>query len=366
MRCGVRTGIAAALVLVASARLFAPDFEQETYAACAPVVGLEAATQSAEALPRLHSMLVSRRGEIGFERYFHGKRATQYANIKSASKSIISALTGIAIDRGLIGGLGTTVDRFFPELTTPGADPDKRKITIEDLLTMRSGLVSTSGRNYGAWVRSPNWVRFILSHPMEREPGLENDYSTGNTHLLSAILTKAAKKDTWAFAQEALGRPLGISFAQWPRDPQGVYFGGNDMLMTPRQMLRFGELYLQRGRMEGRQVVPESWVETSWVGRGRSRWSGRLYGYGWWLDEMAGAPVYFAWGFGGQYVFVVPALELVIVTTSSPNAGEDRRGHRSALWDLVEQQVVAVVANAEPDSLKMIPERPATAANLLR
>ena len=99
------------------------------------------------------------------------------------------------------------------------------------------------------------------------------DYSTGSSHLLSAILTKATGKSTWQYAQEVLAKPLGFSLAQWPRDPQGIYFGGNDMLMTPRQMVAFGELYLKKGNVSGRQVVPASWVDASFVPRTRSRWS---------------------------------------------------------------------------------------------
>ena len=114
------------------------------------------------------------------------------------------------------------------------------------------------------------------------------DYSTGNTHLLSAILTKATGKSTWQFAQEVLARPLGFSLAQWPRDPQGIYFGGNDMLMTPRQMVAFGELYLKRGTVTGAQVVPAAWVDASFVPRDALALSEQTYGYGWWMRELAG------------------------------------------------------------------------------
>ena len=103
---------------------------------------------------------------------------------------------------------------------------------------------------------SRNWVTYVLNQPLVSEPGTTMEYSTGNTHLLSAILTKATKPSTWAFLQESLGKPLGFTFSRWPRDPQGIYFGGNDMLMTPRQMLAFGELYLNRGRAGDRQIVP--------------------------------------------------------------------------------------------------------------
>ena len=210
----------------------------------------------AQKLPRLLSLLVSRNGELIFERYYNHGGRDRPANIKSTSKSVISALVGIAIDRGLIPDGRTPIVTYFPELAND-ADSRKRRITVEDLLTMRSGLEGTSNRNYGAWVTSRNWVRHALARPMFAAPGEEMEYSTGNTHLLSAILTKAARKSTWQFANEVLARPLGFTFAQWPRDPQGIYFGGNDMLMTSRQMLAFGELYLNRGRAGGRQIVPE-------------------------------------------------------------------------------------------------------------
>jgi CubicO group peptidase (beta-lactamase class C family) len=302
----------------------------------------EALTLAAE-LPRLHSLIVSRRGEILLERYYHGARATRPANIKSAAKSIISALVGIAIDRRLIPSVDTPIVKYFPSLAKD-RDPAKQKITIEDLLTMRSGLESTSNRNYGAWVQSRNWVQHALSRPLLSAPGSEMDYSTGNTHLLSATLTQATKSSTWQFANTQLAGPLGFTLAQWPRDPQGIYFGGNDMLMTPRQMLAFGQLYLDRGRVNGRQIVPESWIDRSFVTRARSFWSGQEYGYGWWMRELGGHRAYFAWGFGGQYIFVIPSLDLVVVTTSSSTVAEDRRSHRRNVFDLVEFLVVEPVA----------------------
>ncbi len=303
-------------------------------------VSFDEAIQAAGKLPRIRSLLVSCRGELLLERYFHGARATTHANIKSAAKSVISALTGIAIARGLLPGVDAPIAPYFPELAGAGVDARKKKITIEDLLTMRSGLQSTSGRNYGAWVQSRNWVRYVLERPIVSSPGEQMEYSTGNTHLLSAILTKAAGKDTWAFAQEALGKPLGITLARWPRDPQGIYFGGNEMLMTPRQMVRFGELYAARGESDGRQIVPASWVDASFVPRGRSPISGQEYGYGWWINTMADVPVYFAWGSGGQYIFVIPSAGLVVVTTSSLGGGADARGQHHAVYDLVEQSIV--------------------------
>jgi CubicO group peptidase (beta-lactamase class C family) len=308
------------------------------------------AVAAAREMPRLHSLLVSWRGTLVLEEYFNGARATRPANVKSVSKSLISALVGIGIDRGLIPSVREPIAPYFPGLLEGGDAAPKRQITIEDLLTMRSGLESTSGHNYGSWVRSPNWVRFVLSRPLEATPGQTIEYSTGNTHLLSAILTRVTRMSTWRFAQEALAQPLGFSLPHWPRDPQGIYFGGNEMLMRPRDMIAVGELYLKRGRVNGRQVIPESWIEASWVPRGRSYWSDQQYGYGWWIRDFADVRAYFAWGFGGQYIFVVPELELVIVTTSSTAVGEERRGHRRGVFELVQDMVIPTIVAAETSS----------------
>ena len=113
------------------------------------------------------------------------------------------------------------------------------------------------------------------------------------------------------------------------------------MLLTPRQMLAFGEVYLNRGRSGETQVVPERWVEQSFVPRGRSNYSEQLYGYGWWMRELAGQQAYYAWGFGGQYIVIVPSLDLVVVSTSSPAVGEERRSHRRTVDDIIEQLIVA-------------------------
>jgi CubicO group peptidase (beta-lactamase class C family) len=298
------------------------------------------ARAAAAALPRLHSLIVTLRGTTVVEYYAKGFGATRATNVKSASKSVISTLVGIAIERGLIKSVKEPILRYFPQLARD-PDPRKARITIEDLLTMRSGLVSTSFDNYGAWVGSRNWIDYILSRPLEADPGSEMEYSTGNSHLLSAILTKATGQSTWAFAEQALARPLGFTLSRWPRDPQGFYFGGNDMLMSPRQLLALGDLYLHRGRKGDRQLLPAAWVDASCTGRGRSRFNpDQTYGYGWWLRDFAGRQGCFAWGYGGQYVIVFRDLELVVVTTSSTVVGDERRDHRRQIFDIVERLIL--------------------------
>ena len=303
------------------------------------------AHEAALRLPRLHSLLISHRGDLVFEEYYNGADPRRPANMKSASKSVISALIGIAIDEGHIKSVEDPITKYFPEYILNQTDPDKQLITIENLLTMQSGLETTSNRNYGKWVLSENWVEFVLNQPLVAKPGTRMLYSTGSTHLLSAILTRASGINTKEFAQKHLTSQLGYSMSYWSRDPQGIYFGGNDMEMTPRQMLAFGELYLNKGVHEGRQIIPTNWVKQSYRPHVLSpRGQGRYYGYGWWLRDLAGMLVPVAWGYGGQLIFVVEPMDLVVVATSDSTPGRTRRGHLGRLYNLVEDKILRQIS----------------------
>ncbi len=324
-------------------------------------------------LPKLRSLLVQWRDTLVAERYFGGATAARPANAKSASKTILSALVGVALADGTLRGLDQPLAELLPA-DARGLDPAKRAITLEDLLTMRAGLESTSIRNYGAWVSSRDWVRYALARPLVAPPGRAGGpmiYSTGSTHLIAAALTRAAGEGLLAYYARTLARPLGIVPRPWPTDPRGVYFGGNEMRLTPRELVRFGALYLHGGvappgtPAAGRQLVPRAWVDSSWVPRTVSGFSGHQYGYGWWLRDAAvgaapasggaagaGAPatvrVRFAWGYGGQFVFVVPELALVVVATSDPDAPERDRAHLTAIHALLDEAVLPAVAAAAP------------------
>jgi CubicO group peptidase (beta-lactamase class C family) len=200
---------------------------------------------------------------------------------------------------------------------------------------MRAGLERTSGRqNYGRWVQSPNWISFALTRPFVDQPGGGMLYSTGNTHLLSAILTDVSGKSTLDLAREWLGGPLGIVIPAWTRDPQGVYFGGNEMALSPRALLRFGEMFLNGGEFQGKRVLPASWIRASWTPRTHDRHDDG-YGYGWFITEAHGHPIYYAWGFGGQMLYVVPSLALTIVVTSDSSAPYVETDYHCALQTLV-------------------------------
>jgi CubicO group peptidase (beta-lactamase class C family) len=319
----------------------APAGRAQTPALADRQPSLADAAARAATLPRLRSLLVSVDGTLVQERYFHGASAARTANLKSASKSIIALLVGIAIDRGVLESVDQPIGGFFPQHLK--GQPEKAAITIEDLLTMRAGLETTSNRNYGRWVASGNWVRHVLQQPFEDEPGGRMIYSTGSSHLLSAILTRASGVSTLEFARRHLGVPLGISIPAWTRDPQGIYLGGNEMHLRPRDLVEIGELFLNNGRAGARQVVSEAWIRASAEPRTTSRWSGRSYGYGWWIRELADRDVAYAWGYGGQFAFVVPDLRLVVVTTSVADPGSERHEHLDAIYDLVEGTVIPAV-----------------------
>lgn len=302
--------------------------------------GMARALEAARDLQPLHALLVARHGETLMEARLRGPDLDTPVNIKSASKSVLSALTGVAIERGVLEGAAQPIAPILAADLPSGADPRIGRITVGHLMSMQAGLGSTSGQNYGAWAASPNWVRHALSRPFTAEPGGRMIYSTGSSHLLSAVLTRASGRSTHELATAWLAEPLGIRLPPWPRDPQGVYFGGNDMLMSPRDLLRFGELYRQDGMFEGRRVLPVGWVEESWRARTRSPWSGHDYGYGWFTKRAHGHQVHFAWGYGGQMLFVVPTLGLTVVMISDPSPRPERDGHVDALHRLLDDHLI--------------------------
>ncbi|HEY9346475.1 MAG TPA: serine hydrolase [Inquilinus sp.] len=305
---------------------------------------LEAVLQRAAALPRLRALIIARDGVTVAERAFRGPGLDRPVNIKSASKSILSALVGIALEHRVFTGLDQPVAPILAAELPPNPDPLLGQVTIDHLLSMRAGLDRTSGPSYGRWTSSPDWVRYILSRPFIDRPGGRMLYSTGDSHLLSAALTRATGRSTLALMRDWLGRPLGITIPDWPRDPQGIYVGGNDMVLSPRALLRFGELYRQGGVIDGKRVLPQGWVEASWTPRTRSPFTGHAYGYGWFITAAQGHPVYYAWGFGGQMVYIVPDLGLTVVMTSDPTA-RSRDGYLEQLHGLLADGIVPA---AEP------------------
>jgi CubicO group peptidase (beta-lactamase class C family) len=297
--------------------------------------------------PPLTSVIVATSDSILAEGYFRGGRANRPVNVKSVSKSILSALVGLAIDDGHIESLDQPISTWFEDYPRVFEHPLKRRITLENLLTMRSGLETTSFRNYGPWVAKSDWVRGVLEQEVEAPPGTFMRYSTGSSHLVSVLLERATGEPTHRYAQRRLFGPMGLSGITWDEDPQGYDFGGNNLAMTPRQMLRFGQLYLRDGVVGERRVLPEGWVRLSWRPRTISSWNGFRYGYFWWTRRMGGAIVHYAWGHGGQRIFVIPEHDLVVVTTAALRAnGRSPWGVNEVVDDLLVDEVLRPLLHA--------------------
>lgn len=273
---------------------------------------------------------------------FRGPAIDKAVPIKSVSKTIVAALAGVAIDRGEIPSVEAALGEVAPKLIPANADPAVANITIENLLTMQAGLERTSGRNYGAWVNSRNWVSDALSRPMVAAPGTRMLYSTGSSHIMGAVLSSISGKSLLNLARERLGKPLGIDIPAWTRDPQGRYLGGNEMALTLQGMIRFGELYRNEGRSGDNQVLSKEWVRQSLVPVTQSVFSGLGYGYGWFLGESGGTTYALARGFGGQIICIVPELKLTIAITSDPTRLARSAGYFGDLQRLIENDIIPV------------------------
>lgn len=320
---------------------------------------MEELVERARALDALEALLVARDGELLVEEGFRGHSTTATTNIKSASKSVVSALVGIAIDKGILEGVDQKIAPILRDKLPKDPDPRIEEITIGHLLSMQAGLRPTSGPNYGRWIAARDWVAAALAEPFEDEPGGGMLYSTGSTHLLSAILTKKAGKSTLELAREWLKPVEGFRIGHWMRDRQGIYMGGNQMAMSPRSMLGFGELYRNRGKAGDTQVISEEWINQSWRPRTKSIYHGDEYGYSWFISEMGGTPVYYAWGFGGQMIYVAPEVGLTVVMTSDENQPSASNGYRDKLHALMADIILATShedgegdASREDDGLK--------------
>lgn len=300
----------------------------------------------AQRLENLRAVAVWSGGQEIAARGYGGFTPGDPTNIKSASKSIISALAGIAIDRGELDGPDQPIAPILRDDLPTDADPRLATVTLGHLLSMQAGLERQSGPNYGAWVSSSNWVRTALAAPFTQDPGGRMQYSTASSHLVSAILTKVTGRSTLDLARDWLGDVPGFAITGWERDPQGVYLGGNQRAMSTRSLLAFGALYANGGRAEGQQVVPEAWIAESWRMRTASIFSGQGYGYGWFIGRASGRPVRYGWGYGGQMIYVFPPTgrqpAVAIAMTSDPDQPSARTGYRNDLHMLADRIVQAV------------------------
>ena len=285
---------------------------------------LEAAFQHAEDLLYMHSLVVVRHDTLVGERYYHGYDADVPHDLESVSKSILAAIVGLALREAHFDSLQDKALDIFPEYNLDYEnDADnfpKLSISLEHLMTMKAGWAGDE-ENRTQVAASEDWIGTTFALPLVDDPGVEFAFSTPGTHALAGCVARASGQSTFDFADAQLFAPLGIDCDLWQQDPQGYHRGGDGMWLTPREMARFGQLYLRGGRLDDTQILPADWVAASFEDAAGGTWVEGLiflvgYGYGWWTGWLAGNDIIFARGAGGQYIVLIPDLDLIIVTTA--------------------------------------------------
>jgi CubicO group peptidase (beta-lactamase class C family) len=267
-------------------------------------------------VPALSALLAARHGVIIFERYYGGHDPERPINTRSVTKSVTSTLAGAALRQGLLTGLDQTTGEVIPGRIPENADPRVYDITLWQWLTMTSGLQWEAAGDWQRLLSAPDWVAMTLGLPVVGIPGQTYVYNTGGSHVLGVMVAAAAGKPLEDYAEEVFFGPLGIVPGRWMRSPQGEVSAGSGLAMTARDMLKLGYLYLRGGEWDGEPIVSPDYAAaaTTWqsAGDATGAWAG--YGFQWWITATgAGYSAYFALGYGGQHIFVVPALDLVVV-----------------------------------------------------
>jgi CubicO group peptidase (beta-lactamase class C family) len=266
----------------------------------------------------IDSITIVRNGYIVADTYLQPTDINTKHQLYSVTKSFTSALVGIAIDKGYIKSVDQPILDFFPDIRIKNLDERKNRITLKHLLTMTSGIKTEDSYLYG-WkglsemVETDDWAKYALDQPMAESPGKRFEYCNLCSHLLSVIVQKATKMSTLEFARKHLFGPLGITDVQWPTSPTGSTLGYAGIMLKPRDMARFGLLFLNKGRWNDKQIISEEWVEASTEKHVKATFTNG-YGYQWWVAKGRG--YYTAIGYLGQFIFVVPEKNLVAVFTS--------------------------------------------------
>jgi CubicO group peptidase (beta-lactamase class C family) len=349
-----------------------------------PVSSPEEQGMSSERLARLvdfgarndmDSVLVTRHGQIVLEATYAPFRAGLKHRVYSVTKSVVSTLVGMALADGLLDSTDRKVMDFFPGRAIANLDDAKKAITVQQLLDMTSGLTWTEGLSgaaeaYITMTRTADWQQFVLDQPMASAPGTRFYYSSGNSHLLSAILSKVTGRSALDYARERLFGPLGIDDVLWQADPQGVAGGGAGLYLQPRDMAKIGYLWLRGGLWEGKQILPTAWIEgvrAADVDMRESWASDMRYGRQFWVLPLRDA--FMAVGYHRQLIVVMPKLDIVAVVTgsshfASPNgkATSPHYGFETLIGYLTRAVISNGAVAADPAATAELAERAKAAA----
>ena len=290
-------------------------------------------------LETLYGLLVIKNGALIAEDYFNGAGVDQQAGRQSVTKSVTSALVGLALDQWYLTSVEQTMMGFFPELEGRFSDPRKSEITIRDLLQMRAGYPNEERlREYLDILFFSNdwhWIPHLADFPLVSDPGDAFHYSNLTSHALGMIVARAVGTDLKTFAQEHLFGPMGAQIGQWTRDGDGYNFGALEIHLTARDMAKLGMLYLDRGAYAGSQIMPADWVDASlrryseginvsgWLTSRYGSFRDLGYGYQWWSAKVGDHAFSYACGHGANYIILLHDLDMILVTTADPLYGPD-------------------------------------------
>jgi CubicO group peptidase (beta-lactamase class C family) len=283
----------------------------------------------------INGIVLIRNGKIAAERYYRNTNTNTVFDIKSSTKSFVSALVGNAIQRNYIT-LDTKLIDALPTYKSYVVDTRVNSITVRHLLTMTSGIKSDDDLDLANSLNG-NWVRLIITRGLDYEPGTRYRYSDAGVHLLSAIVSETSKQNSRVFANVTIFNFMNMNLDTWLPDPIGIPFGGASMFMTVKAMATLGVLYMNKGVYNNRPIVPEAWVNaslTDYMGWPNESWGAITkleYGYLWWLGEIAGHKVFATMGYAGQDVICIPDLNMVVATSAPSDVYEqqaDIQAHR--------------------------------------
>lgn len=339
-----------------------PEAEGMSGAALAEAAGMLAS------FPEARALLVARHAAVVFEQYFRGAQAETARNVKSVTKSVQSALAGLALEDGSLAGLDERISDILPtnfpalpkdrdlswDTWLMRSDSLRRQMTLRDLLTMRTGFQGTDmNADYtGVMAHAPDQVQFAAALPMEGPPGVDFRYNTASAMLLNGALAAATGQSPRVYAENRLFSPLGGRIHRWTTDQAGLETGGAELFLTARDMMRLGLLYLGRGEYQGKRILPTEWVDASLAVHvtfpsppqdpAAAILPGATgYGFMWWHRQAGAHAMSCAWGYGGQFICLVPALDLAVVTLSSIRLNEEYH-HR--LFDVIDRLIVDPLA----------------------
>lgn len=307
-------------------------------------------TAAIPSFPAVTGVCVIRQGMLATEHYAHGYAAETLVNIRSVTKSATSTLVGIALQRGDLSSIDVTVGEVIPNRIPADADPAVAALTMRSFLSMSSGLWWDGHDDWPMLLAADDWVENTLRQPIVASPGTEFVYNTGGSHLVGVMLAEILGQPLEAYAADRLFDPLGIVPGPWMRSPQGEVNGGSGLELLPHDMAKLGHLLGRGGQWNEIPVVEPEYAiaATTRQSDGEAVTGGSIgvaYGFQWWVTDATGYTAFFALGFGGQYIYVVPELDLVVVVAAG---FDDEAGERPILMShrpIPEQIVIPAILN---------------------